>query len=165
MPSSQRIAGYEGYPVRIKRGGQYVAGFGRASVVKDPNELINYRAGGNPGANPRIAPPRKYQVVSLESGVAYDPGFALWIKQVNGPRLHLTAEFYNSQGKLVGVRTLPNSRVWPVLSSFRPVHWTGPNLGASGGAVAIEHIKIEIEGFMIDPPTGSGSPPEYGTSK
>ena len=127
--SSQRIAGYEGYPVRIKRGGQYVAGFGRASVVKDPNELINYRAGGNPAPTP-IAPPRKYQVVSLES-VACDPGFALWIKQVNGPRLHLTAEFYNSQGSL-WASVLSLTRGMAVLSSFRPVHWTGPNLGASG---------------------------------
>jgi phage tail-like protein len=102
----------------------------------------------------------KYGSVTLERGVTHDVGFADWARGGKGPR-DLKIERLNSGS--VPVSRYNFSRSW--VSTYPAL----PNLNSNANAIAIEHIKIEVEGFerdttlptaypLIDPPYATGLP-------
>ncbi len=91
------------------------------------------------------------------------------MNQKNATNLHLTVEFYRANGRLVGVHSLPNTKVnspsrWP----SSPKYYTGPTLGpTAGNDIAIEHVEISHEGLeLVVPgiPSVSVNPPKSGKS-
>ncbi len=68
MLKTQGHGAYESFPVRIKRGGRYLADFSKVAVIKNPNDPAKHLGGGDPHSNQSGGTGRrdKYEVITLE---------------------------------------------------------------------------------------------------
>jgi phage tail-like protein len=152
----QRSDPYKNFKFRLKWNGRYVAGMSRLSVgPAQATEIVKYREGGD-SLNSRKSPGRtKYDSVTLERGATQDTEFGNWANKVRdfgaglgsevSPkdfRKDIILEFYNEAGQLTIAYKL--YRCW--VSEYSAM----PGLDANANAVAIQHIKLENEGWERD---------------
>jgi phage tail-like protein len=150
-----RLNAYPNFMFRVKWDGRYVAGLSKCSGLKRTTEVIEHREGGDP-SSPRKQPGRtKYEAITLERGVTHDVEFERWANKVwnfgaglgsqvslKDFRKEILIEMYNEAGQLVIAYKV--YRCW--VSEFQAL----PDLDANANAVAIQHIKIENEGWERD---------------
>jgi phage tail-like protein len=150
-----RLNAYPNFMFRLKWDGRYVAGLSKCSALKRITEVIEHREGGDP-SSPRKSPGRtKYEPLTLERGVTHDLEFERWANKVwnygsglgsqvslKDFRKEILIEMYNEAGQLVIAYKV--YRCW--VSEFQAL----PDLDANANAVAIQHIKIENEGWERD---------------
>jgi phage tail-like protein len=151
----QRLTPYANFKYRVKWDGKYVAGVCKCSSLKRTTEVIEHREGGDP-STARKAPGRsKYEAITLERGVTQDLEFERWANKVwnygaglgretslKDFRKDITLELYNEAGQLVLAYKV--YRCW--VSEFQAL----PDLDANANAIAIQHIKLENEGWERD---------------
>jgi phage tail-like protein len=130
-----------------------VAGVSKVSAIKRSNDVIEYKEGGNAIIRKGIGR-QKYEPITLERGVTHDDSFEQWanaaqVLDKGSPssslaklRKEIRIELLNEQGQPVH-RYLVH-RAW--VSEFQSL----PDLDAGTNAVAIEHIKLENEGWEHD---------------
>jgi len=150
-----RLNPYPNFMFRVKWDGRYVAGLSKCSGLKRTTEVIEHREGGD-ASSPRKSPGRtKYEPITLERGVTHDVEFERWANKVwnygaglgkqvslKDFRKEILIEMYNEAGQLVIAYKV--YRCW--VSEFQAL----PDLDANANAVAIQHIKIENEGWERD---------------
>jgi phage tail-like protein len=153
---SQRFDPYKNFKFKVKWDGHYVAGVSKVTGLKRTTEVVKHREGGDPNASRKSPGRTDYDAVTLERGVTHDVEFEQWANKVwtygNGLqrevslkdfRKDITIELYNEAGQVVLAYNL--YRCW--VSEYQPL----PDLDANAtGAVAIQNIKLEIEGFDRD---------------
>jgi len=131
---SPRDSAYRQYRYRLRYKGHEIAGFRGMGLL---HPLTPGRA--------------KSETVTLKRGVTQDSQFQQWANSVTKSatgappaafRKNVSLEVYNEAGQVVQRFTFTKS--WVSQYSALPV------LNANGNAVAIEHIKIEVEGWVID---------------
>jgi phage tail-like protein len=151
----QRFDPYKNFKFRVKWDGKYVAGISKISALKRTTEVVEHREGGDP-SSPRKSPGQtNYEPITLERGVTQDPEFEEWANKVwrlgAGPgsevslkdfRKDIIIEFYNEAGQLVLAYKV--YRCW--VSEYQAL----PDLDANSDAVALQHIKLENEGWERD---------------
>jgi phage tail-like protein len=148
---------------RVKWDGKYVAAVSKVGAFTRTIEVIKHNSGGD-GSTPLKSPGRaEYAAITLERGLTLDMAFHDWAGLVwnFGARLgsqvslasfrkNIYLEFYNEAGQLViGYKIY---RCW--VSEYQAL----PDLDANANAIAIEHIKLENEGWERD--TGVTEPVE-----
>jgi phage tail-like protein len=150
-----RLDPYKNFKFRIKWDNQYVAAVSKVSVLKRSIEVVEHRSGGD-ASTARKSPGRvKYDAITLERGLTQDSAFHDWAGLVwsygaglgsevslANFRKSLYLEFYNEAGQLVMAYKI--YRCW--VSEYQAM----PDLDANANAIAIEHIKLEHEGFERD---------------
>ena len=153
--NGQRFDPYKNFKFRAKWDGRYVAGLSKATALKRTTEVIKHREGGDPSTN-RLSPGRTtYEAITLERGVTYDTEFEKWANKVwnfgsglgaevslKDFRKDVILEIYNEAGQLAIAYKL--FRCW--VSEFQAL----PDLDANANAIAIQHIKLENEGWERD---------------
>ena len=151
--NAQRFDPYKNMKFRIKWDGKYVAGVSKISVLKKSTEPVTHREGGDPSTN-RVSPSVwKFDPITLERGLTHDPEFENWANLIyntdgdaaislNKFRKDLTIELLNEQG--VVAKAYKVYRCW--VSEWQAL----PDLDANANAVAIQHIKLENEGWERD---------------
>jgi phage tail-like protein len=159
--NSQRFSPYAAFKFRVKWDNTYVAGVSKVSALTRTTEVIKHREGGDP-SSPHLSPGQtSYGAVTLERGITFDPAFQQWALLVwnynNAQasadqrtqevslanfRKEVTIELHNEAGQIVLAYHL--MRAW--VSECQVL----PELDAGANAVAIEHIKLEHEGFVRD---------------
>ena len=130
-----------------------VAGVSKVSAVKRTTAPIEYREGGNPIV--LKSPGRTtYDAITMERGITFDRDFEKWANAAQvldsgspstslaGLRQELRIVLLNEEGQ--PVQQYKVHRCW--VSEFQSL----PDLDAGQNAVAIEHIKIENEGWERD---------------
>jgi phage tail-like protein len=130
-----------------------VAGVSKVTVLKRTTAPVEYKEGG--AALTRKGVGRTtYDAITLERGVTHDSDFEAWANAVQvldsgAPksslgdlRKTLRIEMLNEQGQPVHRYLV--YRCW--VSEFQAL----PDLDAGANAVAIEHIKLENEGWEHD---------------
>jgi len=143
-----------------------VAGVSKVTGLKRTSDVIEHKEGGN-GVIFKGPGRTKYDAVTLERGVTHDDEFANWANAtqvidkgharttLKGLRRKVAIELHNEQGQAVHRYILYNCWV----SEFQAL----PDLDAGGNAIALEHIKIENEGWEHDgeltEPDESAPPP------
>ena len=153
--NAQRFDPYKNFKFRVKWDGRYVAGHqqGRRAQAHD-------RSGQAPrrrrSVDSRKSPGRtKYEAITLERGVTHDTEFEKWANKVwnfgsglgaevslKDFRKDMIIEVYNEAGPARDrVQDLP-----PWVSEYQAL----PDLDANANAVAIQHIKLENEGWERD---------------
>jgi phage tail-like protein len=157
----ERSSPYKNFAFRVKWNGKYVAGLSKMTLPKQTTELIKHRSGGDPSNTLKRHSRNEYEPITLERGVTYDLEFKKWAfcRQNLGLgsevllkdyRKDIIVEVFNEAGK-------------PILA-YRVYHcWVSeyqalPDLDGNANAVAIQHIKIENEGWEQD--TGAQEPSE-----
>lgn len=151
----ERFDPYKNFKFRVKWDGRYVAGVSKVGALKRTTEPVEHREGGDPSTVRRSPGRTKYEAITLERGVTHDIAFEAWARKVwtHGAglgrevslrdfRKDIIIEVYNEAGQLVIAYTV--YRCW--VSEFQAL----PELDANANAVAIEHIKLENEGWERD---------------
>ena len=150
-----RLDPYKNFKFRLKWDGVYVAAVSKMSTLKRTTEVVEHRSGGDPSTTHKSPGKNKYDAITLERGLTQDMNFHNWAGLVwnfgsgLGTELSLAnfrkdiyLEFYNEAGQLVIAYKI--YRCW--VSEYQAM----PDLDANANAIAIEHIKLENEGWERD---------------
>ena len=150
-----RFDPYKNFKFRIKWDGRHVAGVSKISGLRRTTEVIQHREGGDPSTSRKSPGHSEFAPITLERGVTHDPEFENWANKVwslgagrgagvslKDFRKDIVLELYNEAGQLVLAYKV--YRCW--VSEYEIL----PNLDANANAIAIEHIKLENEGWERD---------------
>jgi phage tail-like protein len=130
-----------------------VAAVSKVGSIKRSSDVIEYKEGGNAVILKGLGR-TKYDPITVERGVTQDPDFAKWANYAqvldNGSpstslanlRQEVRIVLLNEEAQPV-IRYLVH-RCW--VSEFQAL----PDLDAGGNSIAIEHIKMENEGWERD---------------
>jgi phage tail-like protein len=164
--NAQRFDPYKNFKFRVKWDGRYVAGVSKVGSLKRTTEVVKHRDGGDPSSSRKSPGRTEYEAISLERGVTHDTEFEKWANKVwnfgNGLgaevslkdfRKDLTIELLNEAGQVVMAYKV--FRCW--VSEFQAM----PDLDANANAVAIQHIKLENEGWERDLEATEPSEPTF----
>jgi phage tail-like protein len=154
--NAQRFDPYKNFKFRVKWDGRYVAGVSKVSLLKRTTEVVKHREGGDPSSSRKTPGRTEYEAITLDRGVTHDTEFEVWANKVwnfkGGPgaeasladfRKDIIIEVYNEAGQLALAYKV--YRCW--VSEYQPL----PDLDANANAIAIQHIKLENEGWERDP--------------
>ena len=158
-----RFDPYKNFKFRVKWDGHYVAGVSKVSALKRTTEVVEHREDGDPSTSRKSPGRTKYEAITLERGVTYDPAFEQWAAKVwnlggglgaevslKDFRKDIVIEVYNEAGQLVLAYKV--FRCW--VSEYQAL----PDLDANADTVVLEHIRLENEGWERD--TSVVEPPE-----
>lgn len=164
--NAQRFDPYKNFKFRVKWDGRYVAGVSKVSALKRSTEVVEHREGGDPSSSRKSPGRTKFEAITLERGVTHDTEFEKWANKVwnfgsglgaevslKDFRKDLLIEVYNEAGQLV--LTYKVFRAW--VSEFQSL----ADLDANANAVAIQHIKLENEGWERDYDVTEPSEPNF----
>jgi phage tail-like protein len=153
--NTNRFDPYKNFKFRVKWDGQYVAGISKVGGLKRTTEVVKHREGGDPSSTRKSPGRTEYEAITLERGVTHDVEFERWANKVwnfqggSGTevslkdfRKDLIIEVYNEADQKVLAYNV--YRCW--VSEFQAL----PDLDANANAVAIQHIKLENEGWERD---------------
>jgi len=151
----QRHDPYLNFKFRVKWDGQYVAGVSKVTGLKRTTEVVKHREGGDPSTSRKQPGRNEFDAITLERGVTHDPAFEQWAGKVwqlgaalgaevslKDFRKDIIIELYNEAGQKVQAYNV--YRCW--VSEWEAL----PDLDANANAVAIQHIKLENEGWERD---------------
>jgi phage tail-like protein len=153
--NSHRSDPYKNYKFRVKWDGRVVAGVSKVSPLKRTTEVIKHREGNDPSTQRHMPGASSFEPITLERGVTHDKEFEAWANKVydvgaagmimlKSFRKPLTLEFCNEDGQV--------AQVYKVYNCWVSEYQALPELDANANAVAIQHIKIENEGWERDDP-------------
>lgn len=153
--NANRFDPYKGFKFRLKWDGRAVAGVSRASGLRRTTEVIEHREGGDPSTARKSPGRTAFEPITLERGLTHDPDFEAWANKVwrfgagfGGEaaladfRKDVRLEVYNEAGQLALAYQI--YRCWP--SAYQAL----PDLDANAGAVAIETLVLQNEGWERD---------------
>jgi phage tail-like protein len=153
--NAQRFDPYKNFKFRVKWDGKYVAGVSKVSMLKRTTEVVKHREGGDPSSSRKSPGRTEYEAITLERGVTHDTEFEKWANKVwdfkaglglevslKDFRKDVIIEVYNEAGQLAIAYKV--YRCW--VSEWQ----TLPDLDANANAVAIQHVKLENEGWERD---------------
>jgi phage tail-like protein len=166
--NATRFDPYKNFKFRVKWDGRYVAGVSMVGALKRTTEVVEHREGGDPSTS-RKSPGRvKFEPITLERGVTHDVEFERWANKVwnygsglgaevslKDFRKDLILELYNEAGQLVMAYKI--YRCW--VSEYQAL----PDLDANANAIAIEHLKLENEGWERDVSVSEPKEPTLST--
>ena len=130
-----------------------VAGVSKVTTLKRSADPIEYKEGGNAIIRKGLGR-TKYEAITMERGVTFDTDFEDWANaaqvldkgspstSLQNLRKEIRIELLNEEGQ--PVRRYIVHRCW--VSEYQAL----PDLDAGANAIAIEHIKLENEGWEQD---------------
>ena len=165
--NAQRFDPYKNFKFRVKWDGRYVAGVSKVGALKRTTEVVKHREGGDPSTSRKSPGLTTFEPITLERGLTHDLEFERWanavwsLGAVQGAevslkdfRKDLVIELYNEAGQLVLAYKV--FRAW--VSEYQVL----PDLDANANSVAIETLKLEIEGWERDSDVVEPSEPSFG---
>jgi phage tail-like protein len=159
---------YKNFKFRVMWDGKYVAGVSKVGMLKRTTEVVKHRHGGYMSTSMKSPARSEYDAFTIERGVTHDPEFTKWANLVwnygqalgaevslKDFRKNIIIEVYNEAGqKALAYKVY---RCW--VSEFQAL----PDLDANANAVAIQHLKIENEGWEIDADVPEPTEPTFAS--
>src|SRR5258708_25215129 len=153
--NTQRFDPYNNLKFRVKWDGRYVAGISKVGALKRSTDPVEHREGGDASTSRKSPGRTKYDPITLERGVTHDTEFEKWANKVwnygsglgaevslRDFRKDIILDVFNEAGqKVISYKIF---RCW--VSEYQAV----PDLDANANAIAIQHIKLENEGWERD---------------
>jgi phage tail-like protein len=151
--NAHRYDPYKNFKFRVILDGKAVMGISKVGALKRTTEVVKHRDGGDNSTDRKSPGRTSYEGISMERGITHDLEFERWANLVHSysgdPAMdlvnykkELTLEVMNEKGHVAKRYFL--HRCW--VSDFTAM----PDLDANANAVAIESIKIELEGWERD---------------
>jgi phage tail-like protein len=164
VKNAHRYDPYKNFKFRIVSDGKTVLGVSKVGALKRTTEVVPHRSGGENSTSHKSPGRTTYDGLTMERGITHDTEFERWANMVHpyagdaamdlvNYKKELTLEVMNEKGH-VALRYFLHD-CW--VSEFTAV----PDLDANANAVAIETIKIELEGWERDvdtPEPGEANP-------
>ncbi|MBE7169318.1 MAG: phage tail protein [Williamsia sp.] len=169
--NTQRFDPYKNFKFRVKWDGRFVAGISKVGGLKKTTEVVKHREGGDPSSSRKSPGRTEFDAITLERGVTHDVEFERWANKVwnygslptgkadskevslKDFRKDITIEVYNEAGQLAIAYNV--YRCW--VSEYQAL----PDLDANANAIAIQHIKLENEGWERDYAVTEPSEPSF----
>jgi phage tail-like protein len=156
VKNAHRVDPYKTYKFRVLWDGKPVLGVSKVGQLRRTTNVVPHRAGGENSTDHKSPGRTQYDGLTLERGITHDPEFEAWANLVHPYagdvamdlvhyKKELTLEVMNEKGQ-VALRYFLHG-CW--VSEFTAV----PALDANANAVAVETIKIELDGWERDPGT------------
>ena len=155
-PTTNRFDPYRAFKFRVKFDTNYVAGVSKISGLKRTTEVVKHRCGLDESSSFKLPGRNEYEPITMERGVTQDKEFEMWVNkcwdyrnaqsyladnEMSGDfRKDITIDVLNECGQKVIAYSVYNCWV----SEYQAL----PDLDANANAVAIQHIKIENEGWV-----------------
>ncbi len=154
--NAHRFDPYKNYKFRVLWDGRPVLGVSKVGALKRTTEVVKHRSGGENSTDHKSPGRTTYDGLTMERGITHDPEFEKWANLVHpysgdtamdlvNYKKELTLEVMNEKGHVAKRYFMHNCWV----SEFTAL----PDLDANANAVAIENIKIELEGWERDEQT------------
>jgi phage tail-like protein len=153
--NATRFDPYKNFKFRVKWDGRYVAGISKVGGLKRTTEVVKHREGGDPSTSRKSPGRNEFDAITLERGVTNDTDFEVWAGKVwqikaglgsevslKDFRKDIIIELYNEAGQL--------ALAWKVYRCWVSEYLASPDLDANANAVAIQHLKLENEGWERD---------------
>ena len=163
---SKRFDPYKNFKFQIWWDTRLVAGISKVGALKRTTEVIKHREGGDPSSSRKSPGRTEYEAIMLERGVTHDLEFEQWANKVwnfkalpkaetslQDFRKDLILKVLNEAGQVVISYKI--YRCW--VSEFQAM----PDLDANANAVAIQHIKLENEGWERDDDVKQPTEPKF----
>ncbi len=166
--NAQRFDPYKNFKFQVFFEGSTtaVAGVSKVTMLKRTTEVVKHREGGDPSSSRKSPGRTEYEAITLERGVTHDKDFEQWANKVwnygqglgkevslKDFRKNIIIKLYNEAGQVAIAYKV--YRAW--VSEFQAL----PDLDANANAVAIQHIKLENEGWIRDIETPEPSEPTF----
>jgi phage tail-like protein len=131
-----------------------VAMVSKVGALKRSSEVVEYKSGGDPVIRKGLGR-TKYEPLTLERGITHDTDFEDWANaaqvldkgapstSLKNLRREIRIDFLNEERQ--PVLRFNIHRCW--VSEYQAL----PDLDAGANAIALEHIKLENEGWERDP--------------
>ncbi len=161
-----RFDPYKNFKFRVKWDGKYVAGVSKVGALKRTTEVVKHREGGDPSSSRKSPGRTEYEAITLERGVTHDTDFEAWASTVwslgaglgsevslKSFRKEIYIELYNEAGQV--------AIAWKVHRCWVSEYQATPDFDANANAVAIQHIKLENEGWERDLAVTEPSEPTF----
>ena len=153
IKNAKRFDPYKNFKFRILWDDKPVMGVSKVSALKRTTELVKHRDGGDNSTDRKSPGRTSYEAITVERGLTHDPEFEAWANKVHpysgdtamdlaAYKKNLTLEMMNEKGHVVYRYFLFDCWV----SEYTAM----PDLDANANAVAIESLKIELEGWDRD---------------
>ena len=153
VTNAHRTDPYKAFKFRVLWDQKVVMGVSKVSPLKRTTEVVTHRDGGDNSSDRKSPGRTSYEAVTMERGITHDHEFEAWANKVHptagdpsmdlvGYKKNLSLEVLNERGHVAIRYALYNCWV----SEFTAL----PDLDANANAVAIESIKIEMEGWERD---------------
>ena len=154
--NAQRFDPYKNFKFRILWDDKPVMGVSKVGPLKRTTEVVKHRDGGDNSTDHKSPGRTSYDAITVERGLTHDPEFEAWANKVHpyagdtamdlaAYKKNLTLEMMNEKGHVVYRYFLYDCWV----SEYTAI----PELNANANAVAIESLKIELEGWDRDKDT------------
>lgn len=164
VKNAHRYDAYKNFKFRVLWDDKPVLGVSKVSALKRTTEVVKHRSGGENSTDHKSPGRTSYEPITLERGITHDPEFEKWANMVHpysgdagmdlvNYKKDLTLEVMNERGQVAFRYFLHDCWV----SEFTAI----PDLDANANAVAIESIKLELEGWERD--TDTKEPDEAGS--
>lgn len=156
VKNAKRVDPYKNFKFRILWDDKPVMGVSKVGSLKRTTEVVKHRDGGDNSTDHKSPGRTTYDAITVERGLTHDPEFEAWANKVHpysgdtamdlaAYKKNLTLEMMNEKGHVVYRYFLYDCWV----SEYTAV----PELNANANAVAIESLKIELEGWDRDKDT------------
>jgi phage tail-like protein len=156
VKNAKRVDPYKNFKFRILWNDKPVMGVSKVGALKRTTEVVKHRDGGDNSTDHKSPGRTSYDAISVERGITHDPEFEAWANKVHpysgdtamdlaAYKKNLTLEMMNEKGHVVYRYFLYDCWV----SEYTAI----PELNANANAVAIESLKIELEGWDRDKDT------------
>ncbi len=153
VKNARRVDPYKNFKFRILWDDKPVMGVSKVGALKRSTEVVKHRDGGDNSTDHKSPGRTTYDAISVERGITHDPEFEAWANKVHpysgdtamdlaAYKKNLTLEMMNEKGHVVYRYFLYDCWV----SEYTAI----PELNANANAVAIESLKIELEGWDRD---------------
>jgi len=151
----QRYDPYKNYKFLVVWDGRIVAGVSKISPMKRTSEVVKHRDGGSSSSVHKSIGRVEFEAITLERGVTHDVEFDRWANKVfmvgggrgaevslKDFRKNLVIQLLNEAGQVAVAYKV--YRCW--VSEYQILG----ELDANANAVAIQHLKLENEGWERD---------------
>lgn len=161
--NAHRIDPYKNFKFRVlwppKRDANPVPvlGLSKVGTLKRTTEVVTHRSGGENSTDHKSPGRTSYEGVTMERGITHDLEFEKWANTVHPYSGDTAMDLVNFKKDLI--LEVMNEKGHVALRYFLYDCWVSeftavPDLDANANAVAIESIKIELEGWERDTETG-----------
>ncbi|HEY3004700.1 MAG TPA: phage tail protein [Kribbellaceae bacterium] len=164
--NAQRFDPYKNFKFLVLWDGKTVAGCSKISPLKRTTEVVKHRNGGDPSSPRKSAGRTEFEAITIERGVTHDAEFDRWANKVwmvgqglgsesslRDFRKDIVIQVLNEAGQV--------ALAYKVYRAFPSEYQVLGEMDANANAVAIQHLKLECEGWERDLEVAEPDEPSY----
>jgi phage tail-like protein len=146
MSFDGRTDPYLDYRFLVEVGSLIAGGFSEVTGLEASMEAEEYEEGGVNAYTHKLPTRMKHQNIVLKRGLTRDSGLWSWIEEATNDPPKPDATSRRNVRIFLQETTGREAIGWECRRAL-PVRWAGPELDASGGAVAIETLELAHHGL------------------